>query len=105
MGLQLFDMADTTEVTVPFPAPKSQATAQINGIETEIVSISFLDKIMITITQNGRLAQWVCILFFSLTNVYTIPSFSWSLIRANNFRRFQYHCLQTTLRPWILTSI
>lgn len=52
-------MAESTEVTIPYPAPSNQITAQINGIEIEITSMSFSDKIMITITQNGRLAQWV----------------------------------------------
>ncbi|KAK0635248.1 hypothetical protein B0T17DRAFT_480750 [Bombardia bombarda] len=42
-----------------FPAPSKQATGTVNGVETEIVSMNFSDKIMITISQGGRLAQWV----------------------------------------------
>jgi proteasome assembly chaperone 3 len=47
------------ETSVPFAAPTRQAAATINGTKTDVMSISFADKIMITITQNGRLAQWV----------------------------------------------
>ena len=50
---------DDTKVTLPFPAPTKQAAREINGIKTDVMSISFADKIMITVTQNGRLAQWV----------------------------------------------
>lgn len=50
---------------MPFPAPTRQAAAVINGIKTDVMSISFADKIMITVTQDGRLAQWVCSLFYS----------------------------------------
>jgi len=50
---------DDTKVTVPFPAPTKQAVGEINGVKTDVMSIFFADKIMITVTQNGRLAQWV----------------------------------------------
>ncbi|KPI41597.1 uncharacterized protein AB675_9377 [Cyphellophora attinorum] len=49
------------EGSVPFAAPTRQAAANIDGIKTDVMSISFADKIMITITQNGRLAQWVTV--------------------------------------------
>ncbi|KAB5562995.1 hypothetical protein GE09DRAFT_1219578 [Coniochaeta sp. 2T2.1] len=42
-----------------FPAPSKRATGLVNGVETEVSSISFSDKIMVTISQEGRLAQWV----------------------------------------------
>ncbi|KAF2203006.1 hypothetical protein GQ43DRAFT_367820 [Delitschia confertaspora ATCC 74209] len=44
---------------VPFPAATKTASANIAGIETAATTISFADKILITISQNGRLAQWV----------------------------------------------
>ena len=47
-------------VTEPFPARTKTAAAEVNGIHTEVMSVSFADKILITITQGGRLAQWVC---------------------------------------------
>ncbi|KAL8682861.1 MAG: hypothetical protein Q9186_001107 [Xanthomendoza sp. 1 TL-2023] len=36
-----------------------QAAGYIDGVLTDVMSTSFSDKIMITITQNGRLAQWI----------------------------------------------
>lgn len=42
-----------------YPAPTRQAAAEINGTKTDAMSTEFSDKIMITITQDGRLAQWV----------------------------------------------
>jgi proteasome assembly chaperone 3 len=42
-----------------FPAPSRLATGLVNGVETEVSSVSFSDKIMVTISQDGRLAQWV----------------------------------------------
>ncbi|CCC10073.1 hypothetical protein SMACR_02652 [Sordaria macrospora] len=43
----------------PFPAPSKQAKGLVNGVETEVSSMNFSDKIMVTISQDGRLAQWV----------------------------------------------
>ncbi|KAI9743883.1 MAG: hypothetical protein M1818_002617 [Claussenomyces sp. TS43310] len=42
-----------------FPAPVKQAAGLVNGIRTDVSSISFADKIMITISQGGRLSQWI----------------------------------------------
>jgi hypothetical protein len=52
---------DETKVTMPFPAPTRQLAGEINGVKTDIMHMSFADKVMITITQNGRLSQWVCL--------------------------------------------
>lgn len=43
----------------PFPAPSKQAKGLVSGVETEVSSMNFSDKIMVTISQGGRLAQWV----------------------------------------------
>ncbi|KAI0024546.1 hypothetical protein F4780DRAFT_607315 [Xylariomycetidae sp. FL0641] len=43
----------------PFPAPSKQATGPIDGVPTEASSISFEDKILVTLSQEDRLAQWV----------------------------------------------
>lgn len=52
----------------PFPAPSKQATGTVNGIATEVSCINFADKIVLTISQDGRLSQWVgsggVVLFF-----------------------------------------
>lgn len=42
-----------------YPAITKQAAAVVDGILTEVTSMIFADKIMVTVTQNGRLAQWV----------------------------------------------
>ncbi|TKA58735.1 hypothetical protein B0A49_08856 [Cryomyces minteri] len=42
-----------------FPAQTRTASAEINGIITQVMSVSFADKIMVTISQGGRLAHWV----------------------------------------------
>ena len=42
-----------------FPAPSKRATGLVNGVPTEVTYMSFSDKIMMTISQDGRLAQWV----------------------------------------------
>jgi hypothetical protein len=45
--------------TEPFPAPFKRVTGTVNGLPTEVELMSFADKIMITVSQGGRLAQWV----------------------------------------------
>lgn len=44
----------------PFPAPSKKVTGLIGGVETEAACVLFEDKIMVTLSQGGRLAQWVC---------------------------------------------
>ncbi|KAK5073331.1 hypothetical protein LTR24_010348 [Lithohypha guttulata] len=61
MGLQLYAMDDPTKVTIPYPAQTRLATATINDVPTHITCISFADKIMLTITQNGKLSQWLTV--------------------------------------------
>ena len=45
--------------TTSYPATTKQAAGHINGVLTDVMSTAFADKILITITQDGRLAQWV----------------------------------------------
>lgn len=42
-----------------FPAPSSRANGLIDGIDTEAMVMNFADKIMVTLSQEGRLSQWV----------------------------------------------
>ncbi|EXV00275.1 hypothetical protein X797_006720 [Metarhizium robertsii] len=42
-----------------FPVPSRQASGAVNGVKTDVTSLSFSDKLMVTISQEGRLAQWV----------------------------------------------
>ncbi|KAJ4389344.1 hypothetical protein N0V93_006811 [Gnomoniopsis smithogilvyi] len=52
-------MASTEVNKEPFPAPSRQANGEVNGIPTEVSCINFADKIVVTVSQDGRLAQWV----------------------------------------------
>ncbi|KAF4635573.1 hypothetical protein G7Y89_g2520 [Cudoniella acicularis] len=42
-----------------FPATTKQVAGLVNGIQTDLSSLYFADKILITISQAGRLAQWI----------------------------------------------
>ncbi|KAL2025100.1 hypothetical protein VTK56DRAFT_102 [Thermocarpiscus australiensis] len=42
-----------------FPTPSRRTTGTVNGVPTEVESLSFSDKIVITVSQGGRLAQWI----------------------------------------------
>jgi len=42
-----------------FPATSKQAAGLVNGTPTNVASVYFADKILITISQGGRLSQWV----------------------------------------------
>ncbi|PMD28633.1 hypothetical protein NA56DRAFT_560169 [Hyaloscypha hepaticicola] len=42
-----------------FPAPSKQAAGSVNGTQTIVSSVYFADKIVITISQGGRLSQWI----------------------------------------------
>ncbi|KAH6686213.1 hypothetical protein F5X68DRAFT_276281 [Plectosphaerella plurivora] len=45
----------------PFPAQTRQESGTVNGIPTEATSMYFSDKIVVTISQEGRLSQWVSV--------------------------------------------
>ncbi|KAI0378591.1 hypothetical protein F5Y04DRAFT_283821 [Hypomontagnella monticulosa] len=46
-------------VEQPFPAQSKIATGPIDGIPTEASVLKFSDKILITLSQEGRLSQWI----------------------------------------------
>ncbi|KAL4992888.1 hypothetical protein BDW68DRAFT_3167 [Aspergillus falconensis] len=57
-------MADTRDLNdpnldLPFPATTKQISGDINGVRTDVMTIKFSDKIMITISQKGRLGHWL----------------------------------------------
>ncbi|KIX09885.1 uncharacterized protein Z518_00966 [Rhinocladiella mackenziei CBS 650.93] len=66
---------DETQATIPFPAPTKQTAAMVNGVKTDVMRVSFADKIMITITQNGRLSQWVTVPLLSDNPTHSDPYF------------------------------
>lgn len=43
----------------PFPAKSKQAVGTVGGVQTEATAMSFNDKYLVTISQGGRLSQWV----------------------------------------------
>ncbi len=51
-----------------FPVPSKQAKGTVNGIPTEASAIFFADKILLTVSQDGRLSQWV-----SLFSLFLFP--------------------------------
>jgi proteasome assembly chaperone 3 len=54
------DMNSLNEVlTLPFPAQTKQVAGTINGVVTDVLSMGFSDRILVTISQHGRLAHWV----------------------------------------------
>ena len=52
-------MEDLNVREEPFPAKSKEASGAINGVATDVSSKSFSDKLLITISQEGRLSQWV----------------------------------------------
>ncbi|KAJ5252805.1 hypothetical protein N7489_003215 [Penicillium chrysogenum] len=46
-------------LNLPFPATTKQIAGLVNGVQTDVVIMSFSDKIMVTISQAGRLAHWL----------------------------------------------
>ena len=46
-------------IAIDYPVKIKQATGYVGDKITDVMVLSFTDRIMITITQSGRLAQWV----------------------------------------------
>lgn len=67
-----FDLnAFQESLNLPFPAATRQASGVVNGIQTNVMCISFSDRILVTVSQKGRLGHWVCLhnkLFLGSTN-------------------------------------
>ncbi|KAL4884081.1 hypothetical protein BJY04DRAFT_183913 [Aspergillus karnatakaensis] len=76
-----FDLNALQEpLDLPFPAATKQVSGDVNGVRTDVMSVRFSDKIMITISQKGRLGHW---LHVPLENknpgtegLHTIPEFA-----------------------------
>ncbi|KAL2268577.1 hypothetical protein VTJ83DRAFT_3423 [Remersonia thermophila] len=52
-------MSDPSIRPEPFPAPSKRTVGTVKGVLTEVESVSFSDKIVITVSQGGRLGQWI----------------------------------------------
>lgn len=69
LGLQpykLVEMAETLDLNslsevlnLPFPAQTKQVAGKVNGVLTDVLSMGFSDRILVTVSQEGRLAHWV----------------------------------------------
>ncbi|KAF4983200.1 hypothetical protein FZEAL_1357 [Fusarium zealandicum] len=71
----------------PFPSRTREASGVVNGIATEVTSTSFADKILITISQEGRLSQWIQVpLIGSSSGVVemTLPSMGSGLLPSTH---------------------
>ena len=42
-----------------FPAPSREISGNVGNIPTQVTRLDFSDKILLTISQRGRLSQWV----------------------------------------------
>ncbi|KAL6849426.1 hypothetical protein ACO1O0_008966 [Amphichorda felina] len=42
-----------------FPAPSREFSGNVGNIPTQITRLDFSDKILLTISQRGRLSQWI----------------------------------------------
>jgi len=57
---KLFDIDNVHEtLTLPFPASTKQAAGIVSGVLTDVMSISFSDKIILIISQKGQLSHWL----------------------------------------------
>ena len=59
-----FDLSQLQQpLNLPFPAVTRQAAGMIKDVQTDVLCVEFSDKILITISQKGRLAHWVRIFY------------------------------------------
>ncbi|KAJ5376436.1 hypothetical protein N7509_013322 [Penicillium cosmopolitanum] len=52
-------LQQSLNLNLPFPAATKQAAGLVDGVKTDVMVMSFSDKIMVTISQQGRLAHWL----------------------------------------------
>lgn len=54
------DSQPIPDVSAPtYPAITKQASGMVDGIPTDATCVQFADRIMMTVSQGGLLAQWV----------------------------------------------
>lgn len=56
-----FEDALQGSLDLPFPAGSKQVAGIVEGVQTDVMVMNFSDKIMLTISQEGRLSHWVCL--------------------------------------------
>ncbi|KAK5107645.1 hypothetical protein LTR62_000926 [Meristemomyces frigidus] len=65
---------ETSITPSPFPAPSKTTSGLCATHPTTITRISFTDKLLLTISQSGRLSHWVHVPLSSAANVETLQS-------------------------------
>lgn len=58
-----------------FPAKTLQASSAVDGVVTDVTTVYFSDKIMVTISQGWRLAQWIQVPLLNTSPAYIPGSF------------------------------
>jgi proteasome assembly chaperone 3 len=58
-------------LNLPFPAASKQVAGIVEGVQTDVMVMNFSDKIMLTISQEGRLSHWVCLNALSLSKTFS----------------------------------
>ncbi|KAE8147999.1 hypothetical protein BDV25DRAFT_142204 [Aspergillus avenaceus] len=46
-------------LNLSFPAPTKQVSGLVKDVQTDVISVEFSDKILVTISQKGRLGHWL----------------------------------------------
>lgn len=59
MDSEPFDINQLQDLNLPYPAVTKQVVGDVKGIQTNVTLIKFSDRILITISQKGRLGHWV----------------------------------------------
>ncbi|KAL3422404.1 hypothetical protein PVAG01_06560 [Phlyctema vagabunda] len=77
-GLQNLNLNGASSIeNSPFPVATKSTTGLVHGVQTTASSMYFSDKILLTISQGGRLSQWIQVPLSSAspTNIETaLPS-------------------------------
>ncbi|BCS02313.1 uncharacterized protein AKAW2_60577S [Aspergillus luchuensis] len=59
MDSEPFDINQLQDLNLPYPAVTKQVVGDVKGIQTNVTLIKFSDRILITISQKGRLGHWL----------------------------------------------
>ncbi|KAA8643271.1 uncharacterized protein ATNIH1004_010038 [Aspergillus tanneri] len=46
-------------LNLPFPAATKKASGVVNMIQTDVMCVNFSDRILVTVSQKGRLGHWL----------------------------------------------
>ncbi|KAJ5669304.1 hypothetical protein N7462_010374 [Penicillium macrosclerotiorum] len=57
--MAILENALQESMNLPYPATTNQVAGMVNGVLTDVMVMNFSDRIMVTISQQGRLAHWL----------------------------------------------